>query len=323
LWVLPVFTWRVRSDERQSALLISFGLGVVLVVSSFWLYFDTVSPPDPPAVNGAGEVYVSDPTVLTRFSVTFPAGQASMKHAEVIMTLAFLGQRSAPVDWAIVLYDDARLIDASDPASFTMPPGAKVADTHAGAPPFAANPTGPVQVISGRVHPTNLGSQAGAVLIKGKLGVSVASEHKSTFNLSLPRYGRVHLSPLFQFPGLPGAINIGIPGDWHRPDRFQVAVDAGPTDARQRIDIASPDVADPTVLRWESDESVRAVIRRTDLRKEARQQTEIFILGAIVGAGASAMAVAIERWLTSLRRVKSAPARRPQPAAQTDSTSAG
>jgi hypothetical protein len=158
-----------------------------------------------------------------------------------------------------------------------------------------------VQVLSGTAFPTNLDGQAGSVRIIGRIPLAVFTEKGPTFSLTLPRYGRVHLSPAFKFPQLPNALDLGIPGQWRRPEQFEVVVEAGSNDTSQRVDLAAPDLVFPTRLYWESDEAVTVVLRRTDLRLEARQQTAVFILGAVVGAGASTIVVAIERWFTHVR----------------------
>ena len=74
--------------------------------------------------------------------------------------------------------------------------------------------------------------------IRGELPVEVFAATDSTFMLSLPRHGRMQLSSLFPLLNQPD-IDIGITGDWSRPDIFQVDVDAGPNGAEWRIDIAS------------------------------------------------------------------------------------
>jgi hypothetical protein len=92
--------------------------------------------------------------------------------------------------------------------------------------------------------------------IRGELPVEVFAATDPTFMLSLPRHGRMQLSSLFPLPNQPD-IDIGITGERSRPDIFQVDVDAGPNGAEWRIDIASPDIANPARLQWRNDESVR------------------------------------------------------------------
>lgn len=297
----PWKKFELSDEEKPRSLLIPAVLGALLVGVSFFFYFTSISPPRPPAVDGAGEIYVSAPDVLTRLAVTFSPSRVRPGRSHVQLDVVFYGLRSKPIDWALVLYGDAQLSNPDDPSVTAIPPGARITSTEAGYPPFAANRKEQVQVIWGTAYPANLSGQVSAVLISGWLHVAVFSQGGPAFTLSLPRYGRVHLSPLFQFPQMPGAIDIGVPGTWKRPDNFEVDVDAGTNDANQRIDVASPDVIDPTTLHWESSESVRAVLRRTDLQKEAIQQTEIFLLGAIVGAGASSVVATLERVLTRLK----------------------
>lgn len=128
--------------------------------------------------------------------------------------------------------------------------------------------------------------------IRGELPVEVFAATDSTFMLSLPRHGRMQLSSLFPLPNQPD-IDIGITGDWSRPDIFQVDVDAGPNGAEWRIDIASPDIANPARLQWRNDESVRPLLQRTNLGQEADQQKWTFVLGAVVGA---AIALILTVW---------------------------
>ena len=288
-------------DEKPRSMAISVLLGAILVGVSFYMYFAIVSPPQPPVVNGAGELYLLDPQVTTRMAVTYkpsPSGK-NTSHIEIVIT--FFGAAGKPVDWALVLYGDARFADPGNPTATIIPPGARIGPATAGSPPLSGNPRGPVDVIRGRAYPKDLNAQSATQLITGDIPAVVAKQDGATFSLAMPRYGRVHLPPLFQFPHEPGALVIGIPGDWKQPERFEVDVDAGRNDVNQRIDLSSPDLADPTALYWESDESVHAVLRRTDLHRDAVQQTEVFVLGAVVGAGASVAIEVVEAAATGLR----------------------
>ncbi|RCG30843.1 hypothetical protein DQ384_12770 [Sphaerisporangium album] len=291
----------LSGGERPRSLVTSLLLGGVLVGLSYSAYVATISPPNPPVVEGTGEIYLDTPAVPTRLAVNFPPADARQGRSRVEIDIVFVGPRSKPVRWALVLYGDARFTDPGVPAATLIPPGATIVSTKAGKPPFAANPKENVQVISGIAYPAYLNGQASAPHISGWLPVGVVSAAGPTFSLSLPRYGRVQLSPLFQFPRKPGALDIGIPGTWKRPDQFEVIVDAGGNDTGQRIDVASPDIEDPARLHWESDVSVRALLRRTDVRKETGQQFKTFLMGAVVGAGASSLVVALEKLLGSVR----------------------
>ncbi|MFC4585251.1 hypothetical protein [Sphaerisporangium corydalis] len=288
-------------SERPRYFITSVTLGGVLVGISYSIYVATASPPKPPIVEGAGELYTDRPEVAASVAVSFSPTGVRAGRSQVQIDIIFLEQKAKPVKWALVLYGDAAFADPHDPGTTVIPPGAEIVPAWAGDPPFAANPRKKVQIISGTTYPANLKGQVGVASISGWVPVAVVSRSRAIFTLALPRYGRVHLSPLFDFPKKPGAIDIGIPGRWQRPDRFQVNVNAGRNPAGYRIDLASPDVADPTKLSWESSESIRAVLRRTDLDEEAKQQTINFLLGAVVGAGASSVVVALENLVKSLR----------------------
>lgn len=279
-------------------------LGAILVGISGWLYSGLVTLPVPPAVDGSAAIYVDDPRIDTQMEVTFdpPAADRQPGRSPFAVTLTFTAPTLPPpqvtaVRWALVLYRDAQLVE--DTA--VLPAAATIEDTAAADPPRAdAGRREPVQVISGTTDLTSDG-RSPATVISGELLVDVFAEAGSKLTLSLPRYGRVRLSPLFKSPNQPGAIDIGIPGAWSRPDIFQVDVDAGPNGAKQRIDTASPSLDDPARLRWQSDESVRALLQRTDLQQDAVQQTETFVLGAVVGAGIASILTALERFMSGLR----------------------
>jgi hypothetical protein len=108
------------------------------------------------------------------------------------------------------------------------------------------------------------------------------------WDMTLPSYGRLAESPIFKFPDRPGALDLSIPGAWYQPTTFEVdvAVQSPANDSSHRVDVASPPLADPQFLQWQSSESVRGVVQRTDLNAAAHQQILIFVLGAVVGAGA-------------------------------------
>jgi hypothetical protein len=291
----------LSEKEQPRAVLISAALGAVLVGISFVLYFGAVSPPQPPNVHGSGDLFVNRSQVLTRFSASFNPSEVLGGRSHVDMNIVFYGSQAKPIRWALVLYGDARLLRPSNSAFTFLPPGTSIKSTRAGDPAFSGNPKVAVQVISGTSYPAYLNGHASAVLIRGWLPVAVITQSGPTFSLSLPRYGRVEPSPLFQFPKQPGAYKIGIPGTWMPPDHFEVDVSAGDNNSNQQIDIASPSISDPTKLAWASGTSVQAVLRRTDLHKNALQQAKIFLLGALVGAGGSSIVISLERVLTHLK----------------------
>lgn len=291
-------------DDRTSrrSVLVPALLGAILVGISYWLYSGLVTPPVPPAVDGSAAIYVDDPRIVTQMEVTFdPAADQQPRRSPFTITLTFIAPAPPPpqvtaVRWALVLYRDARLVEGTA----VLPPTATIVDTAAADPPLVAGRRQSVQVISGTAYLTFTGGRSVAAVINGKLRVDVFAAAGSKLALSLPRYGRVQLSPLFEFPNLPGAIDIGVPGTWSRPDIFQVDVDAGPNGAEQRIDTASPSIDDPAHLRWQSDESVRALLQRTNLLQDADQQTRTFVLGAVVGAGIASILTALERLVSGL-----------------------
>jgi hypothetical protein len=288
-------------------------LGLALVYPSFLLYSLAATPPAPPAVTGAGEVYVEDASIVTTLGVTVdPRAAHAAGRWPVDLTLAFAAPppsstAARAVRWAVVLYADARLA----PGTIVLPPGVTATDTLAADPPFAQGDRQPVQVISGTTYLTNTNGTTGATVVHGDLRAEVFSRTDVKLALSLPRYGRVRLNPLFQFPDQPGAIDIGIPGAWHRPDRFEIDVDAGPNGIDERIDTDSPGITDPSTLSWQSNETVRALLTRTNTSAEANAQALTFALGAVVGAGAASILTAIERALLAIRRREADPAPAP------------
>lgn len=291
-----------RISRRSVQVLVPALLGAILVGISYWLYSGLVTPPVPPAVDGSAAIYVDDPRIVTQMEATFdPAADRQPGRSAFTITLTFIAPASPPpqvtaVRWALVLYRDARLVEGTA----VLPPTATIVDTAAADPPLVAGRRQPVQVISGTAYLTFVGGRSAAAVINGTLPVDVFAAAGSKLALSLPRYGRVQLSPLFEFPNQPGAIDIGVPGAWSRPDIFQVDVDAGPNGAEQRIDTASPSIDDPARLRWQSDESVRALLQRTNLLQDADQQTRTFVLGAVVGAGIASILTALERLVSGL-----------------------
>lgn len=287
---------------RQSVLA-PFLLGAILVVISYWFFYrGLVTLPDPPVVDGSAAIYVDDPRIVTQLEVTFdPTADRQPRRSPFTIALTFTAPALPPpqvtaVRWALVLYRDAQLVEGTA----VLPAAARIVDTAVADPPRAdPGRRQPVQVISGTTDLTSADGRSPATVISGELDVDVFVTAGSKLTLSLPRYGRIQLSPLF--PNQPGAIDIGIPGAWSRPDIFQVDVDAGLNGARQRIDTASPSIEDPARLRWKSGESVRALLQRTNLQQDALQQTQTFILGAVVGAGTASILTALERFVSRLR----------------------
>lgn len=288
--------------SRRSVLVPAL-LGTILVGISYWLYSGLVTLPVPPAVDGSAVIYVDEPRIVTQMEATFdPAADRQPGRSPFIVTLTFTAPAPPPpqvtaVRWALVLYRDAQLVEGTA----VLPTASTIVDTAAANPPLVAGRKQPVQVISGTTDLTSADGLSPATVISGELPVDVFAAAGSKLTLSLPRYGRVQPSPLFQFPKQPGAIDIGIPGAWSRPDIFQVDVDAGPNSAEERIDTASPNIDDPAHLRWQSGESVRALLYRTNLRQDADQQTRTFVLGAVVGAGIASILTALERLVSGLR----------------------
>lgn len=276
-------------------------LGAILVGISYWLYSGLVTLPVPPAVDGSAAIYVDDPRIVTQLEVTFDPTADRPGRSPFTVMLTFTAPAPPPpqvtaVQWALVLYRDAQLVE-DDTA--VLPPAATIVDRAVADPPLVAGRKQPVQVISGTTELTSADGRSPATVISGELPVDVFTAAGSKLTLSLPRYGRMQLSPLFPSPN-PGSIDIGISGAWSRPEIFQVDVDAGLNGAEQRIDTASPSIEDPVRLRWKSDESVRALLQRTNLRQDADQQTRTFVLGAVVGAGIASILTALERLVSGL-----------------------
>jgi hypothetical protein len=191
------------------------------------------------------------------------------------------------------------------PGTTNLPPGSRVQAALAADPPFAYGNKTPIQVITGSTALTLTDNTSGAARLRGEIQAEPFAHNGVKLSLSLPRYGRLQQNPLFRFPNLPDALDIGIPGTWRRPETFQIDVEAGPNPANERIDVASPDVVDPTRLSWQSGELVQAVLTRTNIQQEANAQAITFALGAIVGAGAASILTAVERlilWIVKRRR---------------------
>jgi hypothetical protein len=273
-------------------------LGIALLVIAFVLYSNIVSPAKAPIVPGQAELYVRDPSIPSHLSVYFPLNSENNSGSEVSISLIFTSAREVPdVAWALVISGDACFAEhgecissASTALSTFLPEGAKVALVREGQPPFKANPKDSlVQVIYGTTKMDKSNGHAGESSLTGFIKASVVVQSGPSWDLTLPSYGRLAASPLFDFPNRPGALDLSIPGDWHRPTIFEVDVTANSpgNDSNHHVDVASPPLTDPLFLRWDSGESIRGVVQRTDLRLQARQQDLVFALGAIVGAAAS------------------------------------
>jgi hypothetical protein len=224
----------------------------------------------------------------------------------VSIDLVFRSARQvADVAWALVMGGDACFAEhrrcvgsVNDTTTTFLPPGAKLALVRIGQPPFRANPkTSRAQIVYGVTKMDKSDGHLGASNLTGYIQAAVVTQSGPNWDLTLPSYGRLPVSPLFDFPQRPGALNLSIPGTWRRPGRFQVnvTVDSPGTDSNHQVNVASPPLTDPLVLHWESGEAVRGVIQRTDLHLQARQQILVFALGAVVGAAAS-LVLALFEW---------------------------
>lgn len=289
-----------RSAKRRlvpsSRTVASTVLGVGLVAACFWLYQGAVQPPRSSTARGEGTLYVQDPAVVAQLSVRFLPDDHAQPGSKVSVDLTFTSQRQiASVAWAFVLTDDACLSAGgrclTRPTSdVALPEGAALTATQLGRPPLSANPrTTPSQIIRGTTKMDTGDGHVGVSIITGRIRGDVAVQSGETWNLRLPGYGRLAQSPALNFADQPGALDLGVPGVWRRPTRFEVdvEVDSPANDATHRVDNASPPLPDPSVLQWQSADSVRTIVQRTDLQREANQQVAIFVLGAAVGAGAA------------------------------------
>jgi hypothetical protein len=282
----------------SSATVAAFVLGAALLVVSAEVYSSLVSPARAPIVPGHAELYVQDPSVLTDLSVRFPLGTGRQADSRVSVDVAFTSARQVPsVAWALVMTGDSCFAEhgrciagGREAGGAFLPQGARLVMARVGQPPFSANPRNSlVQIVYGTTKMDAAGGHQGASSLSGYIQAAVVADSGPNWDLTLPSYGRLPVSPLFDFPNRPGALDLAIPGTWHRPAAFEVNVSVGSpgNDSHHRVDVASPPLADPLFLRWQSGEAVRGVVQRTDLDAEARQQIIIFTLGAIVGAGAA------------------------------------
>jgi hypothetical protein len=299
--------------KQKRTVLVPALLGLAASAASFTWYTAALTPPTPPAVDGVGELYIDRAEVPTQLMVTFAQKEQTQSRSKVEIRIVFRQMAGKPVRWALVLYRDARLVEVADTERTFLPPGVTVGAARAGDPPFRENPQQDIQVIQGLSQPVNLEGQASSVAMVGWIPKAVFSERGPRLAVSLPRYGRLRVPPVFQFPRDPDAIDLGIAGAWRRPETFQVDVAAGDNAPGQRIDVASPDVVDPARLAWQDDESVRALLQRTDLAEESRQQILVFVLGAVVGGGVSSLLVAVEKLLVDTN-ARDAPASPSSPA---------
>jgi hypothetical protein len=294
-----------RHLAPSSSVVANTAIGICLVSLSYLLYANGVSPPQASTVHGDGTLYVGDPAIQARLSVEVYPDEEAISGSKVLVDLDFLSQRQvSTVKWALVLTGDACFVEQGQCVDHTyanmttgLPQGARVTVTEIGQTPFSGNKKDEVaQIIYGQTKMDTAGGRAGNSRIAGFVKGTVADTSNQTWNLRLPSYGRLNVPPLFTFPARPGAIDLSIPGSWHRPEAFEVdvQVDSPGTDARHRIDSSSPPLLDPSRLRWQSGESVLGVVQRTDLAQEAKQQSNIFVLGALVGAGASLVLVLLQ-----------------------------
>ncbi len=294
-------------NVHSKAILAPLGLGISLVYVSLLLYFPATTPPTPPAVDGAGEVYV-DPvmadSVAVRLKVTV---EPDVAHAAgrwpVTYTLTFVGSpapptQPTPVRWALVLYGDAQLVGGMR----LKPPNTTLQLSTAANPPYTRGTPKPVQIIAGTIYLTSGNNQTATVPLHGELPKEAFAEGGPKQALSLPRYGRVQLDPLLVFTGEPVIFNIG-DQEWVQPPTFEVEVDAGQNGTDERVDLASPDLVDPAKLNWRSQDTVTALLVRTSVSAEAKTQRLTFALGAVVGAGAASILTAAERLLMTFHRV--------------------
>ena len=283
----------VPSPSVSSAFLV----GAILLVASARLYSDIVRPTQAPIVPGTTQLYVTNPAVATELDVVFPMASGKDGDSQITVNIAFLGNGHAKsVSWALVMYGDAclaeegRCLSSADQAqSTTLPPGARVTIAKIAQTPFSANLKNTVaQIIYGTTYFVTPVGRAGASIIKGHIKATVVDRSGPNWDMTLPSYGRLAESPIFKFPDRPGALDLSIPGDWYQPTTFEVdvAVHSPGNDSNHHVDVASPPLADPQFLEWQSPESVRGVVQRTDLNAAAHQQILIFVLGAVVGAGA-------------------------------------
>jgi hypothetical protein len=242
--------------------------------------------------------------VTTVLDVRFPFTRGKGGDSQVVINLSFFSKVKS-VSWALAMYGDACLAErgsclgsVDSATSTTLPPGARLAIVKIAATPFSANPKETsAQVIYGTTDLVTPVGRAGASIIRGHIKATVVNSSGPNWDLTLPSYGRLAESPIFDFPNRPGALDLSVPGAWHRPNVFEVDVTvASPAnDSNHHVDVASPPLADPQFLKWQSGESVRGIVQRTDLNAAAHQQILIFALGAVVGAGAS-LVLLIFQW---------------------------
>jgi hypothetical protein len=295
-WLRPRVP-RLKFRQRKRTVLVPALLGVLASAVSYFWFSTALTPPTPPKVDGAGEIYIDRPDVPTQLRVTFAQKDQEKDRSKVNVELVFRSMGGKPVRWAMMLYRDARLINVDNHQRTFVPPGVTITQTQAGDPPFRENPKEDAQIIQGVSYPTNDNGRATSVRFSGWIRKAVFSERGPRLVISLPRYGRLRVPPILQFPRDADAIDLGVPERLRRPDTFQVDVMAGENAPGQRIDVASPDVLDPASLAWQDDETVRALLQRTDLAGESRQQILVFVLGAVVGAGVSLLMAAAEKLL--------------------------
>jgi hypothetical protein len=295
--------WFVPPATAASGLL----LGGILLVASAKLYSDIVSPSQAPIVPGLAQLYVTNPAVTAYLGVEFPMKSDTYGDSQVNVALTFYNNnnQAKSVTWALVMYGDSCLAEngtclrsATEAVETTLPSGSNLRMVQIGQSPFSANPKDTMaQIVYSTTYFNTPVGRAGASIILGHIAASVVDSSGPEWDMTLPSYGRLQESPIFDFPNRPGALDLSIPGHWYRPANFEVdvTVNSPGNDSDHRVDVASPPLADPQFLAWTSGESVRGIVQRTDLSAAAHQQILIFLLGAIVGAGAS-MLLLIFQW---------------------------
>ncbi len=194
--------------------------------------------------------------------------------------------------------DAAQIRDLIDGVEL-LPPNTTIQSAQAADPPYINGKKEDAQVILGTSYLVSGNKIVATLPLHGQLNKEVFTQGGPKEAFSMPRYGRVAVDPLLAFAGEASKFDLGVPGQWARPTTFQVQIEAGINDLDQRVDLASPDLDEPTKLSWTDDEAITPTVLRTNLSGESDVQQVTFLLGAIVGAGAASILTAIERIITS------------------------
>ena len=145
--------------------------------------------------------------------------------SQVDIGLKFYNNHHAKsVTWALVMYGDSCLAEqrtciesAGEASHTTLPPSSHVTMVKIAQTPFSANRKDTVaQVIYGTTYFTTPVGRAGASIILGHIAATVVNSSGPEWDMTLPSYGRLPESPIFDFPNRPGALNLSIPGHWYR-----------------------------------------------------------------------------------------------------------